>query len=169
MNSADIAEWLVSSGVRSRYSQDGAVLLDLRHGHYYTLNGVAARVWALIETSPSGIAAEDIVDVLETHFKAPREELESDATQCLVDLQRAGLVRERVAVRDEPSTDRISASSPSGAPHPAVLDRPDFVTAARAPTLPSDPWIRLSSASPGQRPSDEGFRTNSASWRTTGT
>jgi AraC-like DNA-binding protein len=115
VNSADIAEWLVFSGVRSCYSQDGAVLLDLRHGHYYTLNGVAARVWAVIETSPSGIAAEDIVDALETHFKAPREELERDAAQCLADLQQAGLARQKVAVSDESSLDRISTSSPSGA------------------------------------------------------
>jgi AraC-like DNA-binding protein len=111
VNSADSAEWLVSSGVRSRYSQAGAVLLDFERGHYYALNGFAARVWAVIETSPSGIAVEDIVDALETHFEVPREELKRNVTQCLEDLQLAGLIRKGVAVIDESSVDGISPSS----------------------------------------------------------
>jgi AraC-like DNA-binding protein len=115
VNSTDIAEWLVSPGVRYSYSQDGAVLVDLRHGHYYKLNGVATRVWATVETSPSGITAENIVDVLQTHFKAPREELEREAEQCLADLQRAGLVRDRVAASDASCVDRIARSPQGGA------------------------------------------------------
>jgi AraC-like DNA-binding protein len=111
VNSAEIAEWLVSSGVRSRYSQAGAVLLDFGREHYYALNGFAARVWSVIETSPSGIALEDIVDALGTHFEIPREELERDAAQCLADLQREGLARGRVAASDESSVDRMSSSS----------------------------------------------------------
>jgi AraC-like DNA-binding protein len=103
--------WLVVPGVRSSYSRDGAVLLDLRHGHYYTLNAFAARVWATIETSPSGIDAEDIVDVLETHFEVSREALMEDALRCLEDLQRAGLVREGITVSDEASADHASSLS----------------------------------------------------------
>jgi hypothetical protein len=71
VNSADIAEWLVSPGVRLRYLQGGAMVLDLR-GHYYTLNGFAAQVWATIETNLSGTTVEDILGVLETHFDVPR-------------------------------------------------------------------------------------------------
>ena len=109
MNSADFAEWLVSSGVRSRYSQAGAVLLDFGRGHYYTLNGFAARVWAVIETSPSGIAFGDIVDALETHFEVPRGELEREAVQCLADLQRERLAERKAAATDESSADRMSS------------------------------------------------------------
>jgi hypothetical protein len=35
-------KWGISPDVRSGYTQDGAVLLDIGHGHYYTLNRVAA-------------------------------------------------------------------------------------------------------------------------------
>jgi AraC-like DNA-binding protein len=114
VNSTDIAEWLVSPGVRSSYLQNGAVLLDFTHRHYYTLNGLAARLWGTIEARPSGIAVEDIVCELEAHFDFPRQELERDAAQCLADLQSAGLVGEKVVENDE-SVDRISASSESGA------------------------------------------------------
>jgi AraC-like DNA-binding protein len=111
LDSFDVSGWLVSSGVRSHYSPDGAVLLDLRRGHYYTLSRFAARVWAVIETSPSGIALEDIVDALETHFEIPWEELERDAAECLADLEREGLARGRAAASDESSANRIASSS----------------------------------------------------------
>jgi len=108
-------KWSISPGVRSTCTADGAALVDPKVGHYYTLNGVAARVWVTIETSPSGIAAEDIVDLLETHFEVPREELERDTAQCLADLQLAGLAGEKVIAGDESSADRVSSSSQSGA------------------------------------------------------
>src|SRR6266699_483823 len=69
------ARWLVSSGVRSTYSEDGAVLLDIGKGLCYSLNKVAARIWVTIETCQAGITLGGIVDALETHFEAPREEL----------------------------------------------------------------------------------------------
>jgi len=111
VNSADIAEWLVSPGIRCSCSQDRALLLNTRHGYYYILNELAARVWATIETCPSGIAAEDIVDVLEMHFDVPREELARYAARCLSDLQREGLIEENVPVRHESSVDRITSFS----------------------------------------------------------
>src|SRR2546429_5223951 len=41
--------WLVSPDVRSTYSEDGAVLLDIQKGLCYSLNPVAARVWSTVE------------------------------------------------------------------------------------------------------------------------
>ena len=49
------AIWLVSPDVRSTYSEDGAVLLDIQKGLCYSLNPVAARVWSTVEASPSGV------------------------------------------------------------------------------------------------------------------
>jgi AraC-like DNA-binding protein len=109
VNSADVAEWLVSPGIRSSRLREGAVLLDIRHGRYYTLNGFASRVWATIEASPLGIEVEGLVGVLKMHF--PWEGLERDAVQCLAVLQSAGLVGERVAASDESGIDSLSASS----------------------------------------------------------
>ena len=62
------AMWLVSPDVRSTYSEDGAVLLDIRKGLCYSLNPVAARVWSTVEASPSGVDLRGLVDVMETHY-----------------------------------------------------------------------------------------------------
>jgi len=98
VNTNQFAMWRSSPEVRATYSQDGAVLLDVNEGLCYSLDGVAAQVWVTIEGSPAGISLEGIVDVLETHFTVSREGLESDASDCLAELQLAGLVQEKVVV-----------------------------------------------------------------------
>lgn len=87
------ATWLVSPDVRSTYSEDGAVLLDIRKGLCYSLNPVAARIWNTIESSQSGIDFSGLVDVMETHYKIPRKQLESDVVEYLSKLQEMELVQ----------------------------------------------------------------------------
>ncbi len=87
------AMWLVSPDVRSTYSEDGAVLLDIRKGLCYSLNPVAARVWSTVEANPSGIDLHALVGVMETHYKIPHEQLERDATEYLSKLEQMELVR----------------------------------------------------------------------------
>ncbi len=43
-------------------------------------------------------AAHSVVDVLETHFAVSREELERDTSDCLAELELAGLVQEKVVI-----------------------------------------------------------------------
>lgn len=85
--------WRISEDVRSTYTADGAVLLDIKKGLCYSMNAVAARVWVTIEASQSGISLEGIVGALETHFKVSRQELESDTAECLGKLERMGLIQ----------------------------------------------------------------------------
>ena len=87
------AMWLVSPDVRSTYSEDGAVLLDIRKGFCYSLNPVAARVWSTVEASPSGIDLRALVDVMETLYKISHEQLERDINECLSKLENMGLVQ----------------------------------------------------------------------------
>ena len=87
------AVWLVSPDVRSTYSEDGAVLLDIRKGLCYSLNPVAARVWSTVEASPSGVDLRGLVDVMETHYTIPRERLERDVDEYLSKLENVGLVQ----------------------------------------------------------------------------
>ena len=87
------AMWLVSPDVRSTYSEDGAVLLDIRKGLCYSLNPVAARVWSTVEASPSGVDFRGLVDVMETHYTISREQLERDIDECLTKLENMGLVQ----------------------------------------------------------------------------
>ncbi len=87
------AMWSVSPDVRSTYSEDGAVLLDIRKGLCYSLNPVAARVWSTVEGSSSGIDLRALVDVMETHYKVSKEELERDIGECLAKLETMGLIQ----------------------------------------------------------------------------
>lgn len=87
------AMWLVSPDVRSTYSEDGAVLLDIRKGLCYSLNPVAARVWSTVEASPLGVDLCGLVDVMEAHYTISREQLERDIDECLSKLENMGLVQ----------------------------------------------------------------------------
>ena len=92
MNTNHSAAWRISPEVRTTYSEDGAVLLDINKGICYSLNSVAAQIWVTVESSEAGVTIEDIVDAIETHFKVPRQELKCDTAECLNKLQRMGLV-----------------------------------------------------------------------------
>lgn len=87
------AVWLISSDVRATYSEDGAVLLDIRKGLCYSLDPVAARVWVTMESSQTGLDLQGLVDVMETHYKVSREQLEDDIAEYLSKLERMGLVQ----------------------------------------------------------------------------
>jgi len=95
LDTADITGWLVSPGVRSSWTLRGAVLFDIRDGQCYSLNEVAARIWATAVGSPAGIRFEGIVDGLETHFTFAREELETAARDCVAAFQLAGLLQQK--------------------------------------------------------------------------
>jgi hypothetical protein len=86
-------EWRVSPYARATYSPDGCVLLDIKKGLCYSLNAVAARMWLTMEASQTGITLEGIVGALETHFNAPRQELETDTAEYLDKLEQMGLVQ----------------------------------------------------------------------------
>ena len=93
MNTKEYATWRISPQVRTTYSEDGAVLLDIRKGLCYSLNPVAARVWSTVEASPSGIDLCGLVDVMETHYTISREQLERDVDECVSKLENIGLVQ----------------------------------------------------------------------------
>jgi hypothetical protein len=93
VNTNQYATWKISPDVRSTYSEDGAVLLDIRKGLCYSLNPVAARVWSTVEASPSGIDLCRLVDAMETHYTIFREQLEGDVDECLSKLETMGLVQ----------------------------------------------------------------------------
>ena len=93
MNGNQYATWRISPEVRTTYSEDGAVLLDINKGLCYGLNPVAARIWVTIETSQAGITLDGIVGALETHFEVPRHKLGDDIAKYLSKLEHMGLVQ----------------------------------------------------------------------------
>ncbi len=86
------ARWKTFSDVRSTYTEDGATLLQIGRGLCYSLNPVAARIWASIEKSPDGTTLDGIVTALETDFSMPRHQLLTDSYECLQKLQQDRLI-----------------------------------------------------------------------------
>ena len=85
--------WNVSSSVRSTYTQDGAVLLDVEKGLCYSLNVVAAKVWSVLEQRPLGISFSGLVDAIGEQFEVPRQQLEVDVAKHLEKLEKMGLAQ----------------------------------------------------------------------------
>jgi hypothetical protein len=96
MKRSEGARWSPAPGVRSTYTEGGAVLLDVKKSLCYSLNVVAAQIWVTIEGSPEGITLEGIVDALETHFHVARRQLEQDTVNWLDKLERLGLLHQQI-------------------------------------------------------------------------
>lgn len=92
MQTEDNSRWTIPGDVRTTYSPDGAVLLQINKGLCYSLNSVAALVWKVIETHPEGTSLTNIVSTLESEFDTSTQKLTQDFSECLERLQEAGLV-----------------------------------------------------------------------------
>ena len=75
--------------VRSMVDGDGAVLLDLKAGRYYSLNGVAARIWSRVE---KGMTLSQIVADLQQTYQVPTEKLVLDLTTFVRTMEEKGLL-----------------------------------------------------------------------------
>jgi hypothetical protein len=76
--------------VRSMIEGDGAVLLDLKAGRYYSLNGVAAKIWSRVE---KGMTLPQILADLQQIYQVPAEKLTSDLTAFVRTMEEKGLLR----------------------------------------------------------------------------
>jgi len=85
--------WNASASVRSTYTQDGGVLLDVEKGMCYSLNAVASKLWNHLEQNQAGVTFEELVSVIRNSFEAPNGELEADIAAHLEKLEKMGLVR----------------------------------------------------------------------------
>jgi hypothetical protein len=68
------------------------VMLNLKNGSYYGLDGVGARVWDLIQ-SPQPVAA--VCDVIQSEYAVDPERCESDLLVLLGELAAAELIEVR--------------------------------------------------------------------------
>jgi hypothetical protein len=76
--------------VRSTHNQDGAVVLDLRHGQMFRLNFVGSRILELLK---QGNAEPQIVAEICREFGAGREIVETDVREFLAHLEKHQLLR----------------------------------------------------------------------------
>ena len=80
----------INSDVKSTADKDGFVLLDVRKGVYYSLNGTGGTIWAkLLE----GLAPPSIIDFLAENFGKPHEQIRGDLQRFLQSLEKKGLIR----------------------------------------------------------------------------
>ena len=97
------ARWAIAPDVRATYSEDGAVLLDINKGVFYSLNPVASRIWLTVESCPSGITLDGIVGALGTHYGTPYLQLLADTEECLDSLRQLGLAHRNSRTASSPT------------------------------------------------------------------
>ena len=79
----------IPSYVRSVIDAEGAVLLDIRGGRYFSLNGVAAEIWRQLE---AGLTLRDIETHLCGLYDASSETLRCDLAAFVERLASAKLI-----------------------------------------------------------------------------
>jgi hypothetical protein len=72
-----------------QYLGDETILLDLKSEHYFGLNTVGSRIWALL---PEATNLATVLDALCGEFDAPRERIEADLLTLIGSLRKAGLI-----------------------------------------------------------------------------
>lgn len=65
------------------------VMMDIESGKYYILDGIASRIWQLLEASPS---INDIVRVLVREYDVGQEQCLADLLRFFTKMAQAGLV-----------------------------------------------------------------------------
>lgn len=76
--------------VVARRVADDAILLDLRNGRFFDLNGVGARIWDLLETRRS---IDALVEVIVAEYDVSEEAAKGDVLRLVDELRRFDLVR----------------------------------------------------------------------------
>lgn len=83
--------------------EDSVVMMSLERGKYYSLDGVAGRIWLLLEEPRS---VNDLCTALQEEFRVDPAVCQSETREFLAELQHEGLI----AVVDE-TTDPVHPAS----------------------------------------------------------
>jgi hypothetical protein len=69
--------------------EDGSVLINLQSGKVFSLNGVGAKVWTMIER---GASLDGVVDALSHEYNVPSADLRNDLDGFIDELARKDLL-----------------------------------------------------------------------------
>jgi Coenzyme PQQ synthesis protein D (PqqD) len=75
----------VAESVRSKHTQDGGSVLDVRQGLMLTLNPVGSRILEFLEL---GAAESAVIDEISQEFDVNREIVERDVQEFIANLKR---------------------------------------------------------------------------------
>lgn len=81
----------IPSQVISRLVEDEAVLLDLRSGIYFGLDGVGRRIWDCIG---EGLSLGEVAAILVSEYEVAEEKAQSDVITFARELLERGLLSE---------------------------------------------------------------------------
>jgi hypothetical protein len=81
----------VSESVRSTHGQDGAVVLDIRHGQMFNLNFVGSQIFELLK---AGATESAIVDEISQKSEVSRDVAEGDVREFIASLKKYHLLEE---------------------------------------------------------------------------
>jgi Coenzyme PQQ synthesis protein D (PqqD) len=81
----------VSETIRSTHNQDGAILLDVRHGQMFNVNFVGSRIFELLK---NGSTQSGIVDEISREFSVSRDQAALDVREFIQTLKSFQLVQE---------------------------------------------------------------------------
>jgi hypothetical protein len=71
---------------------EGAIALNLQTGEYYTLNEVAARMWALLV---EGNSQDEVIQAIVAEYDVSAAEVSGDLAQLIHELKEQNLVAEQ--------------------------------------------------------------------------
>lgn len=86
----------LAQNVRDTINQDGAVLLDIKQGVCFSVNPVGARIWQMLKDR---YPVDQIAASLESEFKVPRSQIETDISDFLQSLRESKLLQREDEVR----------------------------------------------------------------------
>ena len=70
--------------------EDGSVLINLQSGKVFSLNGIGAKIWTMLE---QGAGFDGVLDALSREYNLPSTELRNDLDSFLNDLARKDLLK----------------------------------------------------------------------------
>jgi hypothetical protein len=79
----------IAPSVRSVFSQDGAVLMEIQQGMMYTSNPVGGRILELLS---QGLPESDVVETISRECEAPQETVRHDLETYIEQLRSYGIV-----------------------------------------------------------------------------
>jgi hypothetical protein len=70
--------------------EDGSVLINLQSGKVFSLNGVGAKVWTMLE---EGTSFDGVLDALSREYSVPKAEVRNDLDDFIKDLAQKNLLQ----------------------------------------------------------------------------
>jgi hypothetical protein len=119
------ARFAVRANVLAARTRDTLVLLDRANDRYVTLNDVAAEIWSRLS---EGMAPDSIVEILCSHYDAPRDQVRADVYAQVAEFVRTGLI-ERKTMNHTPVPAEVSAAR-----HASTTGHANRTAARRAAT-----------------------------------